>query len=213
MSAITAELARLSGPLVYAVVAALVFGECALFLGFVVPGETAVVIGGVLASRGRVSLPLLMIVVVAAAIVGPLVGYEVGRRMGGRVIGSRFLRRMSGTVEKATSALNSRSAAAVLVGRFTAVLRALMPALAGTARMPYRTFAVYNAIGGVVWGVGYCLLGYLAGSAYEAIQRQVGTGFAIALAALVVAALVVWAVRRHRRAPAWAENTERGAGP
>ena len=213
MSAITAELARLSGPLVYAVVAALVFGETALFLGFVVPGETAVVIGGVLASRGRVSLPLLMIVVVAAAIVGPLVGYEIGRRMGGRVIGSRFLRRMSGTVEKATSALNSRSAAAVLVGRFTAVLRALMPALAGTARMPYRTFAVYNAIGGVVWGVGYCLLGYLAGSAYEAIQRQVGTGFAIALAALVVAALVVWAVRRHRRAPAWAENTERGAGP
>jgi len=213
VSAITAELARLSGPLVYAVVAALVFGETALFLGFVVPGETAVVIGGVLASRGRVSLPLLMIVVVAAAIVGPLVGYEIGRRMGGRVIGSRFLRRMSGTVEKATSALNSRSAAAVLVGRFTAVLRALMPALAGTARMPYRTFAVYNAIGGVVWGVGYCLLGYLAGSAYEAIQRQVGTGFAIALAALVVAALVVWAVRRHRRAPAWAENTERGAGP
>ena len=213
MSAITAELARLSGPLVYAVVAALVFGETALFLGFVVPGETAVVIGGVLASRGRVSLPLLMIVVVAAAIVGPLVGYEVGRRMGGRVIGSRFLRRMSGTVEKATSALNSRSAAAVLVGRFTAVLRALMPALAGTARMPYRTFAVYNAIGGVVWGVGYCLLGYLAGSAYEAIQRQVGTGFAIALAALVVVALVIWAVRRHRRAPAWAENTERGAGP
>ena len=213
MSAITAELARLSGPLVYAVVAALVFGECALFLGFVVPGETAVVIGGVLASRGRVSLPLLMIVVVAAAIVGPLVGYEVGRRMGGRVIGSRFLRRMSGTVEKATSALNSRSAAAVLIGRFTAVLRALMPALAGTARMPYRTFAVYNAIGGVVWGVGYCLLGYLAGSAYEAIQRQVGTGFAIAIAALVVAALVIWAVRRHRRAPAWAENTQRGAGP
>jgi membrane-associated protein len=212
VSAITAELARLSGPLVYAVVAALVFGETALFLGFVVPGETAVVIGGVLASRGRVSLPLLMLVVVAAAIIGPLVGYEIGRRMGGRVIGSRFLRRMSGTVEKATSALNSRSAAAVLIGRFTAVLRALMPALAGTARMPYRTFAVYNAIGGVVWGVGYCLLGYLAGSAYEAIQRQVGTGFAIAIAALVVAALVIWAVRRHRRAPALAENTERRAG-
>src|SRR5438034_4348617 len=166
VSAITAELARLSGPLVYAVVAALVFGETALFLGFVVPGETAVVIGGVLASRGRASLPLLTLVVVAAAIIGPLVGYEIGRRMGGRVIGSRFLRRMSGTVEKATSALNSRSAAAVLVGRFTAVLRALMPALAGTARMPYRTFAVYNAIGGVAWGVGYCLLGYLAGSAY-----------------------------------------------
>ncbi len=212
VNAIASELASLSGLLAYVVVAALVFGETALFLGFVLPGEAAVVLGGVLASRGRVSLPLLMLVVVAAAIIGPLVGYEVGRRMGGRVVGSRFLRRMSGTLDKATSALNSRGAAAVLVGRFTAVLRALMPALAGTARMPYRTFVVYNAIGGLVWGVGYCLLGYLAGSAYLAVERQVGTGFAIAIAALVVAALVVWAVRRHRRAPAWAENTDRGSG-
>ena len=78
MSAITSELARLSGPLAYLVVAALVFGETALFFGFVLPGEIAVVLGGVLASRGRVSLPLLIVVVVAAAIIGPLVGYEIG---------------------------------------------------------------------------------------------------------------------------------------
>jgi membrane-associated protein len=207
VGAIATELARLSGLLAYTVVAALVFGETALFLGFVLPGEAAVVLGGVLASRGRVSLPLLMLVVVVAAIVGPLVGYEVGRRMGGRVIGSRFLRRVSGTVDKAVATLNTRGAAAVLLGRFTAVLRALMPALAGTAKMPYRTFVLYNAIGGIVWGVGYCLLGYLAGSAYAAVERQVGTGFAIALAALVVAVAAVWAVRRHRRGqPALATN-------
>ena len=213
MSTITSELTRLSGPLAYLLVAVLVFGETALFIGFVLPGEVAVVLGGVLASRGRVSLPLLMTIVVAAAIIGPLVGYEVGRRMGGRVVASRFLRRVSGTVDKAAAALNSRGAVAVLVGRFTAVLRAMMPALAGTARMPYRTFVVFNAIGGLIWGIGYCLLGYLAGSAYEAVARQVGAGFAIAIAALVVAALVVWAVRRHRRAPAWAENNDRRAGP
>jgi membrane-associated protein len=200
VGSIAAELARLSGPLAYAVVAALVFGECALFLGFVIPGETAVVIGGVLASRGRVSLPLLMAVVVIAAIAGPLAGYEVGRRMGSRVLASRFLRRISGTVDKATAALHARGPAAVLIGRFTAVLRALMPALAGTARMPYRTFALYNAISGVVWGVGYSLLGYLAGSAYGVIQRRVGTGLAVAIAAVVVTALAVWAVRRHRGA-------------
>ena len=116
-------------------------------------------------------------------------------------------------MDKAAATLNSRGAVAVLVGRFTAVLRAMMPALAGTARMPYRTFVVYNAIGGLIWGIGYCLLGYLAGSAYEAVERQVGAGFAIAIAALVVAALVVWAVRRHRRAPALAENNDRRADP
>jgi len=212
VSAITTDLSHLSGLVAYLVVAALVFGETALFFGFVLPAEIAVVLGGVLASRGRVSLPLLMLIVVAAAISGPLIGYEVGRRMGGRVIGSRFLRRVSGTVEKGASALNSRGAIAVLVGRFTAVLRALMPALAGTARMPYRTFVLYNAVGGVIWGIGYCLLGYLAGSAYAAVERQVGAGFAIAIAALVVAALVIWAVRRRRRAPAFADSSDRGTG-
>jgi membrane-associated protein len=165
----------------------------------------------VLASRGRVSLPFLMLVVVAAAILGPLVGYEIGRRMGGRVVASRLLRRVSGTVEKAGAALNARGAVAVLVGRFTAVLRALMPALAGTARMNYRTFVTYNAISGVIWGVGYCLLGYLAGSAYAAVARQVGTGFAIAITVLLVAAIAVWWLRRHRRAPALTGDGERGS--
>jgi membrane-associated protein len=212
VSAITTDLAHMSGLVAYAVVAALVFGETALFFGFVLPGEIAVVLGGVLASRGRVSLPLMLLVVVVAAIIGPLVGYEIGRRMGSRVIASRLLRRMSGTVDKAGAALNARGAAAVLVGRFTAVLRALMPALAGTARMPYRTFVTYNAISGFIWGVGYCLLGYLAGSAYTVIEREVGTGFAIVITVLVLAALVVWWRRRRRRAPAMASDREGGNG-
>ena len=212
MSAITTSLGHMSGLVAYAMVAALVFGETALFFGFVLPGEIAVVLGGVLASRGRVSLLLMMLVVVIAAIIGPLVGYEIGRRMGGRVVASRPLRRMSATVDKAGAALNARGGVAVLAGRFTGVLRALMPALAGTARMPYRTFVIYNAIGGFIWGVGYCLLGYLAGSAYTVIVHEVGTGLAIAITALVLAALVVWGVRRHRRAPALAVDRERGDG-
>jgi membrane-associated protein len=199
VSSIASDLAHLSGTLAYLAVAALVFGETAVFLGFVVPGETAVVIGGVLASRGRVSLPLLMLVVVIAAVTGPMVGFEIGKHLGSRLTGARALRRVSGGVDRAQIMLRTRGGAAVLVGRFVAVLRALMPALAGTAQMSYRTFLVYNAVGGLVWGIGYCLLGYAAGSAYAAIERTVGTGVAIAVAALVVAAVVTWAVRRHRR--------------
>jgi membrane-associated protein len=202
VSSIASDLVHLSGPLAYLVVAALVFGETAVFLGFVLPGETAVVLGGVLASRGRVSLLLLMLIVVVAAVAGPLVGYEIGRRLGGRLVAARALRRVAGGVQRAQEMLRTRGGTAVLIGRFIAVLRALMPALAGTARMSYRTFFLYNAAGGIVWGVGYCLLGYAAGSAYAVIERRVGAGVAIAVAAVVVAAVVVWAVRRHRRARA-----------
>jgi membrane protein DedA with SNARE-associated domain len=102
-------------------------------------------------------------------------------------------------MDRAQAVLRRRGGLAVLVGRFVAVLRALMPAVAGTTRMPYRTFLFFNVLGGIIWGVGYCLLGYAAGSAYAAIERTVGTGVAVAVAVVVVAALAVWGIRRHRR--------------
>jgi membrane-associated protein len=202
VTSITTELGRLSGPLAYLLVAALVFGETAIFLGFVIPGETAAVLGGVLASRGRVDLLVLMLVVVLAAIVGPLIGYEIGRHLGGRLLARPRLRRVASGVDRAQTVLHRRGAAAVFLGRFIAVLRAMMPAVAGTARMPYRTFVLYNVLSAVVWGVGYCLLGYAAGSAYAAIERTVGAGVAVAVAVLVVGAAAFWLIRRHRRAPA-----------
>ena len=199
MSSLTSELGRVSGPVALLLIAGLVFGETAVFLGFVIPGETAAVLGGVLASRGRVSLPLLIVVVVAAAVTGPMVGYEIGRHLGGRLIAARRMRPVAAGMDRAQAVLRRRGGLAVLLGRFVAVLRALMPAVAGTARMPYRTFLLYNALGGVIWGAGYCLLGYAAGSAYAAIERTVGTGVAVLLAVAVIAAVAFWAIRRHRQ--------------
>lgn len=199
MSSITTDLAGLSGTLALLLIAALVFGETAVFLGFVIPGETAAVLGGVLASRGRVSLPLLIIVVVAAAVTGPLIGYEIGRHLGGRVIGARRMRRVAGGMDRAQAVVHQRGGLAVLLGRFVAILRAVVPAVAGTTRMPYRTFLIYNMLGGLIWGVGYCLLGYAAGSAYAAIERTVGTGVAIVVAVAVLGGVGFWLVRRHRR--------------
>jgi membrane-associated protein len=201
LGSIVNGLAHLSGWVAYAVIAALVFGETAVFLGFVLPGEAAVVLGGVLANRGHLSLAVLTAVVVVTAVTGPMVGYEIGRRMGDRLFAAGAMRRVPGGPERARSALRDRGGLAVLLGRFVAIVRAVMPAAAGAVRVPYRTFTLYNVISGIVWGVGYCLLGYLAGSAYTAIETRVGTGLAIAVAVIVVAAVAVLAVRRHRAGP------------
>jgi membrane-associated protein len=198
VTSLASGLTHLSGWVAYTVVAALIFGETAVFVGFVLPGEIAAVLGGVLASRGHLSLPVVTAVAVAAAIVGPFVGYEIGRRLGDRLFATRALRRAQGGVAKAKALLRRRGAAAVFFGRFVAVLRALMPAAAGAAPVPFGTFALFNVASAVVWGIGYCLLGYLAGSAYGAVASKVGDGLAIALAAVVIAVLAAWAIRRHR---------------
>ena len=190
MGSITSGLAHLSGWAAYAVVAALVFGETAVFLGFVLPGEAAVVLGGVLASRGHVSIVWLVIIVVLAAVLGPLVGYEIGRRMGDRLFAARALRRIPGGVDRARSTLQARGGIGVLVGRFVAILRAVVPAAAGAAEVPYRTFLIFNVIGGDHLG-GRLLPAGLPGRVRlrSRSRRKVGTGLAIAIAALVLAAV------------------------
>jgi membrane-associated protein len=185
--------------LVYVLVGLLVFGEAAVFAGFVLPGETAVVLGGVIASRQGIDLRVLMVLVVLCAIVGDSVGYEVGRAWGTRVLRLRPLRRHEERLDRARAFLRERGAFAVFLGRWTAFLRAVMPGLAGVSRMPYRRFLFWNAVGGLAWGATFCLVGYLAGNSYEAVERRIGIWGAAATVALVVGLVVVLRVR-HRRA-------------
>jgi len=188
--------------LILAVTGLLVFAEDAVFLGFVVPGETAAVLAGVGAGLGHVALPLSLAVVIVAAIVGDSVGYEVGRRFfGPRVLESGFLGRYQHRIERAQAFLRRRGGIAVFLGRFTAFFRAMMPALAGASRMPYRKFLLWNAIGGIVWGTVFVIVGYAAGASYHQVEKQVGRGIAIALVVVVVTALVVWRLRRERVTP------------
>jgi membrane protein DedA with SNARE-associated domain len=189
---------------VLAAVGGLVFGEAAVFLGFVFPGETAVLLAGFLASTGRVPVVALGVVVVVAAIVGDSVGYEVGKRFGPRLLRTRLFSRYEDRVDGARGFLDGRGASAIFVGRFTAFLRAVTPGLAGLSGMRYRRFLAYNAAGGLVWGIGCVAAGYLAGSSYKQVAHYLGQGGAAAAGLLVVVAVVVWQLRRRgaRTAPA-----------
>jgi len=188
--------------LILTVTGLLVFAEDAIFVGFVIPGETAAVLAGVGAGLGHVPLPLSLVVVVVAAIVGDSVGYEVGRRFfGPRVLTSRLLGRHRVRIERAQAFLRRRGGIAVFLGRFTAFFRAMMPALAGASQMPYRKFLAWNAVGGLVWGTIFVVVGYAAGASYHQVEKQVGRGLAIGLVVVVVGLIVVWRVRSERRVP------------
>ena len=197
MSGLLNRLLELHGPLVYAIVGLLVFTEDALFVGFVLPAEAAAVLGGVAAGLGHVSLPAITLVVVVAAIIGDTIGYEVGRRLGPRLRNSRLLRRHGQRLDQARDLLARRGGIAVFAGRFVAFLRATMPALAGAVGMPYLRFLAFNAAGGVVWGVGVVLLGYLAGTSYAAVERTAGRVAALTVAAVALIVAVIWRVRRR----------------
>lgn len=208
MTSVVDHLLNVRGVMVFLLVGLIVFAEDALFVGFVIPGETAAVLGGVIASRGHVSLPLIVSTVVVAAIVGDRVGYEVGRRLGPRILELKILRRHRARLRSAQDFLRRRGGTAVFLGRFVAFFRAVMPALAGTSRMWYPKFLGFNAAGGLVWGTGFTLLGFLAGNSYQKMEKIVGRDAAIAVGAIVILALVVWRVREHRRHKA----TEAGSG-
>ncbi|WP_239380523.1 DedA family protein [Frankia sp. CIT1] len=200
----------LPGPAVYAIVAAFAFGEAAIFVGFVLPGETAVVLGGVLASQHVVSLPGMAVVVVVAAIIGDSVGYEVGRHFGERILALPLLRHRRPAVDRARAYLRARGGRAVFVGRFTAFLRAVMPGLAGLSQLPYRRFLVFNAAGGIVWGVGFTLLGYVAGASYASVEKAAGW-VSTGLLTLLVGGLLVLHLYRRRHDPA--TDSQPGTSP
>lgn len=180
------------------VVGALVFAEDALFVGFVLPGETAAVLGGVAARLGHVSLTAVLITVIAAAVVGDTVGYEIGRHVGARILQLRILDKRRRRLADAQEMLARRGGPAIFLARWVAFFRAVMPALAGTAKMRYPTFLAFNAAGGVSWGLAVVLLGYLAGESYARVEKLVGRGAALVVLAVVLVALAVWRIRRHR---------------
>ena len=193
---------------VLGLVGLVVFVEDALFVGFVIPGETAAILGGVAASLGHVPLAAVITVVILAAIIGDSVGFEVGRHFGPRILRLRILDKRRKRVTDAQDFLARRGGAAVFLGRWVAFFRAVMPALAGTARMPYPKFLAFNAAGGIVWGTAVVVVGYFAGHSYAKVEATLGRGAALVILGIGLVALIVWQVRKHR-AEAGVESTPR----
>ena len=167
------------------------FGEAAAFLGFVLPGETSLLIGGLLAAEGVWPLWAFMLGAIFAAITGDSVGYEVGKHFGPRITESR-LGKIVG--EKrwriAEHIFDKYGGWAIFFGRAQALLRALVPALAGMHRVPYKTFLKYNAAGGTVFSAIVVGLGYEFSSQLHKLESALKYWSVVALI-LVVGAIII----------------------
>ena len=181
--------------------------EAPAFLGLVLPGELALLLGGMLASQGRVPLAAALAVGVAGALAGDSAGYWIGRRWGPRLLASRLGRRVGpARLHRVESLLLRGGGRALAVGRCTAGARVVLPGLAGMLGLRYRVFAVWTGMAATLWALAHVLAGYAAGAGWRHVQLLSGrVGIAVGLA--VAAGLAVTWLR------AGGAGRSRGAAP
>lgn len=190
------DLSSFTGIALCLVVWAIVFTESGLLIGFFLPGDTLLVAAGILAKQGNANIWVLIAGIVVAAIVGDNVGYTIGKRAGrpllekrdGRVLNQKNLRRATAFYERFGSLT-------IVVARVVPMVRTFAPLIAGCTEMRYRTFLLWNVVGGVLWGVGVTGAGYLLGTAAERFDK-----YALAAAGLMTVLSLVAAVVHYVRA-------------
>jgi membrane protein DedA with SNARE-associated domain/membrane-associated phospholipid phosphatase len=190
------------GPWTYLVVGALAFLETGAFLGFIAPGETAVIVGGLVAGQGQISLLVLIAIVWGCCLLGDLVSYELGRRKGRRWLlkyGER-LKITEGRLDQVERLLTSHGAVMIIVGRFLGFVRPLSPFIAGASRMPLKRFLPYDVLAAGAWAITFCTLGFLFWRSINQLTTYVSRGlFALGTLVAVIAGIV--ALIHLRRSP------------
>jgi membrane protein DedA with SNARE-associated domain/membrane-associated phospholipid phosphatase len=202
------------GKWTYVLVGALAFFETGAFVGLIAPGETALLLGGLVAGQGQIDLLTMIAIVWFAAVAGDLTSFYLGRRLG-----RKFLVRHGPKVQITEERLHQVEAffdrhggKAILIGRFVGLVRAIAPFLAGSSGMPLRRFVPYDVVGAGLWGSTFVVIGYLFWQSFSQVVDYAKKG-ALALGTVIVLVVaIVWAVRWLRdpenraRGRAWLER-------
>lgn len=189
----------------YLIVAFGVFFERSVFIGLIIPGDVILALGGVYASQGKLTLPLVMAIGVTAAILGESAGYWLGRRFGRRLLRRLpILNRFDDRVEGAEEFFKRRGGWTVAVGRYATAAGAFIPFVAGMSRMPYGRFLLFDVPAVVIWAVGISAFGYEFGDHLAFIDKVLSRFGFIMLGLLVAffAARFLWKRWKGRRADA-----------
>ena len=183
------------------VLAAIVFAESGLLIGFFLPGDSLLFIAGFLASEAGKNvlppIPLVIIVTVIAAIAGDQVGYWFGKKVGPALFDRPKSKLFNPShVVRAHTFLEKYGNRTIVLARFVPIVRTFAPVVAGVGGMEYKTFVKYNVLGGIAWGAGLPLLGFLLGRV-DVVKDHIE----IAILAVVFISLlpVVFEFISHRR--------------
>lgn len=193
------EIVQTHGVWSYAILFAIVFLETGVVITPFLPGDSLLFAAGSLAAAGAFDLPLLLLLLCTAAILGDTLNYWIGRKVGARVFteGSRFFKQEH--LLRTQSFYDRHGGKTIILARFLPIVRTFAPFVAGIGRMHYGRFCLYNAVGGVVWVCGFGLLGYLFGN-----LPMVKKNFTLVIVAIIVISVLpilreLWCTRRGAR--------------
>jgi membrane protein DedA with SNARE-associated domain len=176
-------------------------------MGIPVPGETALIASALAASKGHLSIVVLIVLAASAAIIGDNVGFAIGRKYGRRIFvkpGPMYNQRLA-LLDMGEPFFAKHGPKAVFLGRWVSGLRIASAWLAGMNKMSWPTFLFWNALGGICWATGVGLGAYYAGHAFEDAISKVGI-YGAGAAVLALVGFLYWRHRKHKR-----ELDERGA--
>jgi membrane protein DedA with SNARE-associated domain/membrane-associated phospholipid phosphatase len=196
------DLASGLGQWAYLLVAFMAMAETAAFLGFIAPGEFAIIFGGVLAGEGTLSIALLIGIVWASAVAGDSIGFMLGRRYGRGLLvkhGPR-VRLTEERLERVEAYFDRHGGKTIILGRWLGFVRPLMPFTAGSSGFAFRRFLPYDVLSAGAWSATFCLLGYVFWQSFTQLQDIVGKG-ALLFGVLVVLFVAVHQAIKHLRRP------------
>ncbi|MEO6391656.1 MAG: DedA family protein [Pyrinomonadaceae bacterium] len=191
--------------------AMLAYGYRAVFFGVMlenaglpVPGETILIVAGYFAANGHFKLRYVILTALIGAVIGDNIGFAVGRYFGRDFLlrYGRYLFLTPARVAAIDRFFVSHGNKTILWARFITGLRVFAALFAGSSKMPWRTFLAYNFAGAVIWSVVIATLGYIFAPSLHALERWVGRGGVILLVTVLIAAAIIWKIRRARKVAA-----------
>jgi membrane-associated protein len=185
----------------YTVLAAIVFTETGLLVGFFLPGDSLMVTAGLLASQGYLNVYVMGVLLSVAAVAGDSVGYAIGRATGPRIFtreNSLFFNKKH--LYRAHAFYEKHGGKTIVIARFMPIIRTFAPVVAGLGEMRYRTFVSFNVFGGLAWVWSMLFIGYFLGHSVPGVEKHIDIVIAIVILLSILPGIIAWL--RQRRAPA-----------